>query len=55
MIQNRFRIELPMWVIGDFANMDDMYEEYEKSTKRPSEAKLIFDKKSREWKVRSNS
>ena len=54
MIQNRFRIELPMWVIGDFANMDDMYEEYEKSTKRPSEAKLIFDKKSREWKIRSN-
>lgn len=53
MTQNRFRLELPMWVIGDYANMDDMYEEYEKSVKRPCEAKLIFDKKTREWKMRS--
>nr|WP_295971006.1 hypothetical protein [uncultured Bacillus sp.] len=54
MSQNRYRMELPMWVIGDFANMDDMYEEYEKSLKRPCEVKLIFDKKTREWKMRSN-
>jgi len=53
-MQNRFRIELPIWVIGDFSNMDDMYEEYEKNSKRPCDAKLIFDKKTREWKMRSN-
>jgi hypothetical protein len=53
-VQNRLRIELPMWVIGDFANMDDMYEEYEKNSRRACDAKLIFDKKSREWKMRSN-
>lgn len=53
-IQNRFRIELPMWVIGDFLNMDDMYEEYEKSRRKVCDAKLIFDKKSQDWKIRSN-
>jgi hypothetical protein len=53
-IQNRFKLEIPMWVIGDFANMDDMYEEYEKNEKRAYEAKLIFDKKVREWKMKSN-
>jgi hypothetical protein len=41
-------------VIGDFASMDDMYEEYEKNSRRPCDAKLIFDKKSQEWKIRSN-
>lgn len=53
--RNRSRYELPIWLIGDFANMDDMYEEYEKSLKRPCEAKLVFDKKTREWKLRSSS
>ena len=54
MVQNRLRIELPIWVIGDVSNMDEMYEEYEKNLKRPCDAKLIFDKKSREWKMRSS-
>jgi hypothetical protein len=54
MTQNRLRIELPIWLIGDFANMDDMYEEYEKNLRRPCEAKLTFDKKTREWKMRSS-
>lgn len=53
MSQNRLRIELPIWVLGDFDNMDDMYEEFEKSSKRTCDAKLIFDKKSQEWKIRS--
>ena len=53
-IQNRARIEIPMWVIGDFSNMDDMHEEYEKNSKRSCDAKLIFDKKTQEWKIRSN-
>lgn len=53
-VQNRVRIELPMWVIGDFANMDDMYEEYEKASRKTCDAKLIFDKKSQEWKIKSS-
>jgi hypothetical protein len=47
----RTKIEIPIWVIGDFANMDDMYEEYEEMSHEPCHAKLIFDKKTREWKL----
>lgn len=50
-IQNRSGIEIPIWIIGDYANMDDMYEEYESILKEPCGAKLVFDKKSREWKI----
>ncbi|WP_313804343.1 hypothetical protein [Cytobacillus sp.] len=49
--QNRTRIEIPIWTIGDFSNMDDMCEEYENIIKEPCDAKLVFDKKSREWKI----
>ena len=51
--QSRARIEIPIWVIGDFSDMDDMYEEYEYivNKNRSCEAKLILDKKSRVWKV----
>lgn len=49
--QNRMRIEIPIWSIGDFSNMDDMYEEYETIVKEPCDAKLVFDKKTREWKI----
>lgn len=51
--QNRVRIEIPIWIIGDFANMDDMYDEYEAIVKEPCEAKIVFDKKTREWKIYS--
>ncbi|CAM3618329.1 hypothetical protein [Cytobacillus oceanisediminis] len=51
--QNRVRIEIPIWIIGDFANMDDMYDEYESIVKEPCEAKIVFDKKTREWKIYS--
>ncbi|MDR7002004.1 hypothetical protein [Neobacillus niacini] len=49
--QQRTKIEIPIWVIGDFANMDDMYEEYEMISKEPSHAKIVFDKKTKEWKL----
>lgn len=49
--QNRAKIEIPIWAIGDFADMDDMFEEYKNIVKNPCEAKLVFDKKSREWKI----
>ncbi|WHY86645.1 hypothetical protein QNH39_01760 [Neobacillus novalis] len=47
----RTRIEIPIWVMGDFANMDDMYEEYEQISNKPCDAKIIFDKKTKEWKL----
>ncbi|MDF1508592.1 hypothetical protein PZE06_10365 [Robertmurraya sp. DFI.2.37] len=50
-VQTRTAIEIPIWVLGDFDNMDDMYEEYEKMAKGKPDAKLVFDKKTREWKM----
>ncbi len=50
-VQQKGRIELPLWVIGDFDNMDDMYEEYEQIANKPCHAKIIFDKKVKEWKI----
>lgn len=47
----RTKIEIPIWVIGDFANMDDMYEEYQQIAGRSYHAKIIFDKKTKEWKL----
>lgn len=49
--QNRSKLEIPIWVLGDFDNMDDMYEEYEKNSKQKMDAKLTFDKKTKEWQI----
>ena len=49
--QNRSKLEIPIWVLGDFDNMDDMYEEYEKNRKQKMDAKLTFDKKTKEWQI----
>lgn len=49
--QNRTSIEIPIWTIGDYADMDDMYEEYLNIVKEPCDAKLVFDKKNRDWKI----
>ncbi|MBU8879915.1 hypothetical protein BGM26_13090 [Bacillus sp. FJAT-29790] len=49
--QNRAKIEMPIWAIGDFDDMDDMYNEYENIIKEPCDAKLVFDKKSKEWNI----
>jgi hypothetical protein len=47
----RGRIEIPIWVIGDFANMDDMYEEYEQISHKACHAKIVYDKRTKEWKL----
>lgn len=49
--QNRSKLEIPIWIVGDFDNMDDMYEEYEKHSKQKMDAKLTFDKKMKEWQI----
>lgn len=52
--QSRTSVEVPIWILGDFDNMDDMYEEYEKVVKGKHDSVLVFDKKTREWKLYSN-
>jgi len=47
----RGRLEIPIWVIGDFSTMDAMVEEYEKIADEECDAKIIFDKKTKEWKL----
>lgn len=45
------RIEIPIWVIGDFIDMDDMYEEASKIENDHCQAKLVYEKKTNEWKL----
>ncbi|WP_053361380.1 hypothetical protein [Bacillus sp. FJAT-27251] len=47
--QNRNRLEVPIWVIGDFLNMDEMYEEFSQAGNGSPDGRLVFDKKQREW------
>jgi hypothetical protein len=47
----RNKVEIPVWIMGDFDNMDDMYEEYEQMAKTSCHAKFVFDKKTKEWKL----
>lgn len=50
--QTRAKISIPLWSIGDFTNMDEMYDEFAAtSAQSPCEAMLVFDKKTREWQV----
>jgi hypothetical protein len=47
----RQRIEIPIWVIGDYIDMDDMYEEALKMGNDNYQAKLVYEKKTDEWKL----
>jgi hypothetical protein len=49
--ETRQRIEIPISVIGDFIDMDDMYEEALKIDKDECQAILVFEKKTNEWKL----
>ncbi|HZG73563.1 MAG TPA: hypothetical protein VEY51_18650 [Chondromyces sp.] len=49
--QTRTKIEIPVWVIGDYINMDEMYEDYRINTQNPPDGHFEFDKRSREWSV----
>ncbi|MFD2442446.1 hypothetical protein ACFSO7_00300 [Bacillus sp. CGMCC 1.16607] len=49
--ETRQRMEIPIWVLGDFLDMDDMYEEALSIENDPCHGKLIYDKKTNEWKV----
>ncbi|ASV67275.1 MULTISPECIES: hypothetical protein [Cytobacillus] len=50
--QTRTKINIPLWTVGDFTNMDDMYDEFEAMRKEATpDARLVFDKKLKEWQV----
>jgi hypothetical protein len=47
----RNRIEIPIWIIGDYIDMDEMYEEASLLEIEKCQAKLVFEKKTSEWKI----
>lgn len=47
--QTRNRIEIPMWIIGDYIDVDDMVDSYIEHNQMEPDAKLIFIKKTKEW------
>lgn len=51
MQQNRNRMEIPIWIIGDFADMDDMHDEYKEASRSQPDGRIVFDKKLKEWSL----
>lgn len=51
MKKTRSALEIPLWVIGDFDHMDDIFDEYRKVVKTRFDVKLVYDKRIKEWKM----
>jgi len=51
LVQTRTKIEVPIVVIGDYINMDDMMEDYEQLDKEAWDYKLVLDKRTRVWSL----
>ncbi|WP_018661131.1 hypothetical protein [Heyndrickxia acidiproducens] len=49
--KTRAKIEVPFWMIGDFHDMDEMYEEYNTISATPIDGKIVYDKKNMEWQI----
>lgn len=47
--QSRNRLELPIWIIGDYADIDELAESYQLLSKTEPDAKLVFVRKTKEW------
>ncbi|MBD3109684.1 hypothetical protein IEO70_15155 [Bacillus sp. AGMB 02131] len=47
--QSRTRLEVPIWVVGDLTDMDEVAESYQEVNTAQPEAKLIYTRKTREW------
>ncbi|PLT27975.1 hypothetical protein [Peribacillus deserti] len=47
---SRTKIEIPIWILGDYVNMDDMLDEYSNivRSEQPA-AHFVFNRKTREW------
>ncbi|HLU22902.1 MAG TPA: hypothetical protein VKZ77_10540 [Bacillaceae bacterium] len=52
MLKNRSVIEIPVWIIGDLIDMDQMYDEYEQlNESRKPDGKIVFDRKTEKWEA----
>ncbi|MGM9923030.1 MAG: hypothetical protein ACI35R_02130 [Bacillus sp. (in: firmicutes)] len=47
--QTRNRLEIPLWVIGDYADIDEIEEVYQEQNRDEPDANLIFIRKTKEW------
>jgi len=50
-VQSRTKVEIPVWVVGDYINMDDMFDEYVVNFRNAPDGHFEFDKKTHEWSV----
>lgn len=50
-VLTRTGVEIPLWFVGDFINIDKMYDELTYKMRKRSEGKLIFNRKNKEWKI----
>ncbi|KIL52395.1 hypothetical protein KP77_06550 [Jeotgalibacillus alimentarius] len=46
---NKGKVEVPVWVSGDYANMDDLQDDMQKKYKREPSAVFSYDRKTKEW------
>ena len=49
--RNRSQIEIPVWLMGDFYDMDEMYESYESLAGKKPDGKITLDRKVGEWQA----
>ena len=49
--KTRQRMEIPMWVIGDYVNMDEVAEDYIEKRQSEPDAVLVYTKKTKEWSL----
>lgn len=47
--QSRNRLEIPIWVIGDYFDIDEVAESYKELNQTEPDAKIIFIRKTKEW------
>ncbi|MBM7694219.1 hypothetical protein JOC77_003663 [Peribacillus deserti] len=51
MKQTRNTIEIPIWILGDYVNMDDMLDEYSTISSEKPSAYVTFNRKTKEWNI----
>ncbi|PLT33572.1 hypothetical protein [Bacillus sp. V5-8f] len=49
--QSRNRLEIPVWVVGDYLNMDDMAEGYTQMKREKPNALIVLNRKAKEWSL----
>lgn len=50
-VQTRTKIEIPVWVIGDFTNMDEMLDSYYEARTQTPDAYVTYQGKVGEWSI----